>query len=67
MCRKEIELDYAQEQMRETYLDMSCQELREAIFNIQQADMNKHEKRARLAILEELLRDSCVDYDSYND
>ncbi len=66
MCRKKIELDYIQDEVREEYLDKNCAELREEIASIQQnKGMERYESEMRLSILKELLHDSRVDFDSF--
>lgn len=66
MCKREIELDYLQDEIREEYLDMNCSELRETIFAVQQdREMDKYERKVRLSVLKELLQDARIDRDTF--
>ena len=63
MCKREIELDYLQDEIREEYLDMNCSELRDQIAALQQdQEMDKYE---RLSVLKELLQDARIDRDTF--
>lgn len=57
MCRKEQELEYLQDEIRDEYLDMNCSELRDQIAALQQdQEMDKYERKVRLSVLKELFR-----------
>lgn len=59
MCRKEQELEYLQDEIRDEYLDMNCSELRDQIAALQQdQEMDKYERKVRLSVLKELLQDA---------
>ena len=66
MCKREIELDYLQDEIREEYLDMICSELRDQIAALQQdQEMDKYERKVRLSVLKELLQDARIDRDTF--
>ncbi len=68
MCKRELELEYLQDEVRESYLDMSCSELREEIAAVQSdKGMDKYERKMRLSILKELLADARIDRDNFYD
>ncbi len=68
MCKREVELEYLQDEVRESYLDMSCSELREEIATVQSdKKMDKYERKMRLSILKELLADARIDRDNFYD
>lgn len=68
MCKREVELEYLQDEVRESYLDMSCSELREEIAAVQSdKEMDKYERKMRLSILKELLADARIDRDNFYD
>lgn len=68
MCKRELELEYLQDEVRESYLDMSCSELREEIAAVQSdKEMDKYERKMRLSILRELLADARIDRDNFYD
>lgn len=68
MCKRELELEYLQDEVRESYLDMSCSELREEIAAVQSdKEMDKYERKMRLSILKELLADARIDRDNFYD
>lgn len=66
MCRKEQELEYLQDEIRDEYLDMNCSELRDQIAALQQdQEMDKYERKVRLSVLKELLQDARIDRDTF--
>lgn len=66
MCKREIELDYLQDEIREEYLDMNCSELCDQIAALQQdQEMDKYERKVRLSVLKELLQDARIDRDTF--
>ena len=68
MCKRELELEYLQDEVKESYLDMSCSELREEIAAVQSdKEMDKYERKMRLSILKELLADARIDRDNFYD
>ena len=68
MCKREVELEYLQDEVRESYLDMSCSELREEIAAVQSdKKMDKYERKMRLSILKKLLADARIDRDNFYD
>ena len=66
MCRKEQELEYLQDEIRDEYLDMNCSELRDQIAALQQdQEMDKYERKVRLSVLKELVQDARIDRDTF--
>ena len=66
MCRKEQELEYLQDEIRDEYLDMNCAELLDQIAALQQdQEMDKYERKVRLSVLKELLQDARIDRDTF--
>ncbi len=68
MCKRELELEYLQDEVRESYIDKNCSELREEIAAVQSdKEMDKYERKMRLSILKELLADARIDRDNFYD
>lgn len=68
MCKREVELEYLQDEVRESYIDKNCSELREEIAAVQNdKGMDKYERKMRLSILKELLADARIDRDNFYD
>ena len=68
MCKREVELEYLQDEVRESYIDKNCSELREEIAAVQSdKEMDKYERKMRLSILKELLADARIDRDNFYD
>ncbi len=68
MCKRELELEYLQDEVRESYIDKNCSELREEIAAVQNdKEMDKYERKMRLSILKELLADARIDRDNFYD
>ena len=68
MCKRELELEYLQDEVRESYIDKNCSELREEIAAVQNdKGMDKYERKMRLSILRELLADARIDRDNFYD
>ena len=66
MCKKETELEYLLDDIRDEYLDMNCSELRDQIAALQQdQEMDKYERKVRLSVLKELLQDARIDRDTF--
>lgn len=65
MCRKD--LSYLEDNVREEYLDFHVLELREELNRLleEETEMDKDERKLRLSILKEMLKDAERDRDTF--